>query len=452
MKIITQLAIASAITFGLGYGGAQWILHDRAASTEQPHIDLSNPELIKKGQYVSITADCIACHTAPGGNSYAGGLAMETPLGAIYSTNITPDQETGIGRYQYADFKAAVQHGVRIDKAALYPAMPYPSYAIIDEEDMQALYAYFMSGVEPIYQENASPTLPKIFQIRWAVAWWQWLFSPTDRAFIALAGDDKEQLNRGKYLVEGAGHCGACHTPRGIAYQELALSLEQSDKYLSGAVIDGWRAKSLRGGDRGLIEWSEAELNDFFKTGRTDKVAAFGAMADVIQHSTQFMTDTDIAAMSAYLKSLAPVKDRPLKRETQKDSTTEALLKGEYINRGAWIYVENCITCHRADGKGIPRIFPALANNSAIYANNAQSVIQITLEGGKMPHTPADTMAFTMPSFRFLSDEDIRDVVNFIRNSWDNVAPDVTTKDIQHIRKFVADKAPHIVTAGANNE
>lgn len=452
MKILSKVALAGVIMLAVGYGGSQWILHSRAPDTTLiPLPNLTDDKLIQQGAYVSRTGDCVACHTTPGGKPYAGGLAMQTPLGAIYSTNITPDPQTGIGDYSYAEFKAAVQHGVRKDKAALYPAMPYPSYAIMPEEEIRALYAYFMKGVEPVQQVNAEPTLPKIFQMRWTVAWWQLLFSPTDRQFEPIPAETDQLINRGKYLVEGPGHCGACHTPRGIAYQELALNLNQGDEFLSGAVIDGWRAKSLRGGDRGLAEWTEDELIEFFATGRTDKVAAFGAMADVIEHSTQYMTVDDQTAMSRYLKSLSGVKGRPHDRPTKEDSTTELLLTGKYNSAGALLYAEHCITCHRADGKGLPRIFPALANNSAVFANNAQSVIQVTLEGGKMPKTAADTMAFTMPSFRFLSDEEVRDVVNFIRNSWDNISPEVSVKDVAHIRKFVANKAPNIVV-GANHE
>lgn len=451
MKTWSKAFIVACAALGLGYGGSQWIISERIPAASEVSLDLDDQQLIQQGAYVSRTADCVACHTAPGGKSYAGGLAMQTPLGAIYSTNITPDTQTGIGNYSLTDFKAAVQHGIRPDGAPLYPAMPYASYAIMSDEDMHALYAYFMRGVPAATQENSPPTLPKPFQIRWTIAYWQWLFAPAHTQFVNY--DDKDAvLNRGAYLVEGPGHCGACHTPRGIAYQELAMSLREGDDYLSGAVIDGWRAKSLRGEGRGLANWSEQELVDFFATGRTDKVAAFGAMSDVVEHSSQHMSPQDRLAMVKYLKSLPPVSGRDPAVPHQTDTTTQALLDGQYTSRGAWLYAEHCITCHRADGKGAARVFPALAGNSAVFANNAYSVIQVTLEGGRMPENSVDAMAFTMPAFRHLSDQDIAELVNYVRNSWTNQAPEVQADDVAHIRDFVSKKSPHILAAGAQNE
>ena len=452
MKALSKTLIVALVALGVGYGGSQLILSQRSiTSSSASNLNLDDENLIKQGAYVSRTGDCVACHTVPGGKEYAGGLAMQTPLGAIYSTNITPDVDTGIGSYTLDEFKTAVQHGVRKDGAALYPAMPYPSYAIMSDDDMNALYAYFMRGVPAVKQENAEPTLPKPFQIRWTIAWWQWMFAPKDQKFIADDAVDSIK-NRGAYLVQGPGHCGACHTPRGLAYQELALSLNEGDDFLSGAVIDGWRAKSLRGEGRGLASWTEDELVDFFATGRTDKVAAFGAMADVVEHSTQYMTPEDQRAMAQYLKALPPVKGRNPAIPHQADTTTQAQLDGQYTTPGAWLYAEHCVTCHRADGQGVPRIFPALAGNSAVFANNAQSVIQVTLEGGRMPENHVDEMTFTMPAFRHLGDQEVADVVNFIRTSWTNEAPTIQAEDVAHIRQFVAKKSPNILPEGASHE
>lgn len=400
-------------------------------------IDITDPALIKQGEYVARTADCVACHTTLGGADYAGGLPMLTPLGAIYSTNITPDKETGIGNYTLADFSNAVKHGVRKDNSALYPAMPYPSYQIMPDDDIAAMYAYFMSAVEPVNQPNLASELPPVFNWRWPLAYWQVLFAPK-REFAPESQDSL--LARGQYLVEGPGHCGSCHTERGIGFQEIALSNTDSNDYLSGAVIDGWRAKSLRGEHRGLGTWNTAELVDFFKTGRTDKTAAFGAMAEVVEHSTQYMTDTDLQAMSAYLKTLSPAPNKEVKLPVKTDETTQKLLDGVYDTRGAILYAEYCQVCHRADGGGVPRIFPALDDNSAVYARNADSVLQITLSGGRMPKTPHDRMAFTMPEFSHLSDSDIAEVVNFVRNSWTNQAPMIDTTDVVKMRAFLKKK------------
>ncbi len=444
---LMPIFVLAALGLGGGYFGAKAIESSRIPKLSNKTVDITDPELIKRGEYVAHLSDCAACHTAPGNPQFSGGLAMQTPIGAIYSTNITPDKETGIGEYSLEEFSASVKHGVRKDGAPLYPAMPYPSYVIMPDEDIEALYAYFMSAVEPVKFKNADSTIPPVLNWRWPLAWWQLLFAP-EREF--KADPTKSELeNYGAYLVEGPGHCGACHTPRGVAYQEKALSMEGENEFLTGAVIDGWRAKSLRGEARGLATWSQRELEEFLKTGRTDKVSAFGAMTDVIQHSTQFWTERDITATAAYLKSLPPAKGREVTFPPKEDSTTAMLLAGDYLdNRGALIYMDNCVTCHRVDGKGVPRVIPALAENTAITARNAHSIIQITLEGGEMPDTPADLMAFTMPGFKHLSDKDIADVINFIRNGWKNQAPEIEPVEVAKTRHFLTTKAPNIEYKG----
>lgn len=432
LTIIMAAVIGLAIAFIIGI-----LLPNLRTSSSDIEVNITDPELIKKGEYVTRTADCVACHSTLDGEAYAGGLPMLTPLGAIYSTNITPDKETGIGNYSFDDFKNAVKHGVAPGNKALYPAMPYPSYQIMPDEDMAAMYAYFMSAVKPVNQANLKSELPPVTNWRWPLAYWQALFAPK-REFVPETND--AVLARGQYLIEGPGHCGSCHTERGIGYQEIALSNADSDEYLSGAVIDGWRAKSIRGEHRGLATWSVDELNDFFKTGRTDTTAAFGAMAEVVEHSTQYMTENDINAMSSYLKTLSPAPGKEVTLPEKADVTTQKLLDGDYDSRGAILYAEYCQICHRADGKGVPRIFPALDANSAVFSKNADSVLQITLGGGRMPETPHDRMAFTMPEFTNLSDADVAEVVNYVRNSWTNQAPEIDVNDVVEMRAFLAKK------------
>lgn len=426
-----------ALAFALGH-----FLPDLRTQTTNITVDLTDSELVERGEYIARTADCIACHTILGGEDFAGGLPMLTPLGAIYSTNITPDKETGIGGYSFDDFNNAVKHGVRKDGSALYPAMPYPSYQIMPDEDVAAMYAYFMTGVKAVNEPNRQSELPPVLSWRWPVSFWQAIFAP-ERKFEPEFDDPV--LARGQYLVEGPGHCGSCHTERGIGFQEVALSNAESDEFLSGAVIDGWRAKSLRGEHRGLGTWSEAELVDFFRTGRTDITAAFGAMAEVVEDSTQYMSRDDLGAMSAYLKTLSPAPGKEVTLAAKKDTTTRKLLDGDYDSRGAILYAEYCQVCHRADGKGVPRIFPALDGNSAVYSKNADSVLQITLSGGRMPDTPHDRMAFTMPEFINLSDHDIAEVVNFVRNSWTNQASNIDVDDVVQMRHFLR-KKPKMAT------
>lgn len=437
MKTKSKVLISGTVIFALAVAGGFALPHIRAEGETHTDYNFTDAQFIQKGQYIAHTADCVACHSTLNGQAFAGGLPMLTPLGEIYSTNITPDQQTGIGNYSFIDFKNAVKYGVRPDGSALYPAMPYPSYQIMPDEDIAAMYAYFMAEVKPVSLQNKPSGLPPVFNWRWPLAYWQLIFAP-QRDFTAETDD--ETLARGQYLVEGPGHCGSCHTERGIAYQEVALSNQDSEDYLAGAVIDGWRAKSLRGEHRGLATWDTQELVDFFKTGRTNKTAAFGAMADVVEHSTQHWTDDDLYAMSAYLKTLSPTPNKATTPPEQADTTTQKLLDGNYDSRGAILYAEYCQACHRADGQGVPRIFPALNGNSAVYAANADSVLQITLAGGRMPHTPYDRMAFTMPEFKQLSDADIAEVVNFVRNSWTNQAPTVDVSDVVNMRAFLAKK------------
>ncbi|WP_417594824.1 c-type cytochrome [Oceanospirillum sp.] len=433
MSTIITAGIAALI---LAFALAQFLPTLRTTES-RIEVDINDPELVNKGKYIARTADCVACHTTLEGEAYAGGLPMLTPLGAIYSTNITPDKETGIGNYTFDDFNNAIKHGVRKDNSALYPAMPYPSYQIMPDEDVAAMYAYFMTDVEAVHQPNRDSELPPILNWRWPLAYWQAIFAP-EREFIPET--NTAALTRGQYLVEGPGHCGSCHTERGIGFQELALSNAESNAFLGGAVIDGWRAKSLRGEYEGLGIWSTEELVDFFKTGRTDLTSAFGAMAEVVEHSTQYMTEEDLYAMSAYLKTLSPTEGRPVNPPNKIDTTTQKLLDGVYDSRGAILYAEYCQICHRADGKGVPRIFPALAGNSAVFSKEADSVLQITLSGGRMPKTPHDRMAFTMPEFNHLSDADIAEVVNYIRNSWTNQASEVDVGDVVKMRHFLTQK------------
>src|SRR5690554_6491951 len=222
------IVIAGVGGLALAFSLAQ-ALPSLRTTTSVIEVDINDPELIKRGEYIARTADCVACHSTLEGEPYAGGLPMLTPLGAIYSTNITPDKETGIGHYTFDDFNNATKHGVRKDNSALYPAMPYPSYQIMPDEDVAAMYAFFMSAVKPVKLENKASELPPVFNWRWPLAYWQAIFAP-EREFVAEYDD--EILTRGQYLIEGPGHCGSCHTERGIGYQEVALSNLDSERFL----------------------------------------------------------------------------------------------------------------------------------------------------------------------------------------------------------------------------
>jgi mono/diheme cytochrome c family protein len=390
--------------------------------------------LQKQGEYLARAGDCVACHTAKGGKPFAGGLPMETPIGTIYSTNITPDK-SGIGDYSFADFDQAVRHGVGKSGSTLYPAMPYPSYARVSDDDMKALYAYFMKGVEPVAQENRAVDIPWPLSMRWPLAIWRGMFAPKVVPFQAPANTD-EVVSRGAYLVEGLGHCGACHTPRAITMQEKALNPADGNAFLAGsAPLEGWIAKSLRGDHKdGLGSWSEEDLVQFLKTGRSDRSAVFGGMSDVVEHSMQYMSDADLTAIARYLKTLPAndPNDKPLPYDKQ---VADALWKGDDSKPGASLYIDNCAACHRTDGHGYTRVFPALAGNPVLNSADATSLIHIVLKGGTLVATHTAPSNFTMPGFAWrLSDQEVADVVNFIRTSWGNQGAQVKASDVKSLR------------------
>ncbi len=394
-----------------------------------------NSELTRQiahGEYLARAGDCAACHTAPGGAAFAGGLKMTTPVGAIYSTNITPDKQTGIGAYSQQEFADALRKGIARDGTRLYPAMPYPSFAKVSDEDIRDLYLYFTRRVTPVAHQNQASDIPWPLNMRWPLAMWDGLF----REDGVYQSDSRQsaQWNRGAYLVQGLGHCGTCHTPRGIGFQEKALS--QSDSaYLSGGTLEGWHAASLLADNAsGLGEWSAEDLTRFLKTGHSDKFAAFGSMVDVVQDSTQHLNDEDIQAIAAYLKSLpAGGKETSHSVITPAPSALYAAEKGDLAGQA---YLDNCAACHRSDGQGYRNTFPQLAHNPALLAEDPSSVISVILNGSRTPMTASAPTGLTMPDFGWrLSDEQVAKIATFVRTSWGNSAPPVTAGQVKEIRE-----------------
>ena len=398
----------------------------------------SSADLVKRGEYLARAGDCVACHTAKGGKPFAGGLPMATPIGTIYSTNITPDKQTGIGDYSYEDFQKAVRQGVAKTGDTLYPAMPYPSYAVVSDEDMHALYAYFMQGVPAVNQQNKATDIPWPLSMRWPLAVWRNLFAPEVKAFVPSAQDDAS-INRGRYLVEGLAHCGACHTPRSITMQEKVLTGQDNTTYLAGSSspIDGWTASNLRGDNRdGLGRWSQQELEQFLRYGRNDQTAVFGGMTDVVEHSLQYLTDADITAIARYLKTLAPQdpKQVPFKPD---HTVAQALWNGDDQKSGASEYVDSCAACHKTDGTGYKRFFPQLQGNPVVLAEDPTSLIHIILTGARLPGVAGAPSAITMPAFGWrMNDQQVANLVNFVRSSWGNTqSTTVTASDVAKIRQ-----------------
>lgn len=412
-----------------------------AAMGQTPESDL-----VARGEYLARAGDCVACHTAKGGAPFAGGLSMPTPIGNIYSTNITPDKETGIGGYSFEDFDQAVRHGVRKDGDSLYPAMPYPSYAIVSKQDMHALYAYFMQGVTPVKQANHAVDIPWPLSMRWPLSLWRGMFAPEVQDFSADSDADTV-TERGRYLVQGLGHCGACHTPRALTMQEKALSDSEGEQYLSGGdPMEGWVAKNLRGDNKdGLGQWSEQELVTFLKTGRNSHTAVFGGMTDVVKHSLQYLSQEDLTAIARYLKSL-PAKDPNQAPFKPDDTVAKALWHGDDSKPGAAVYIDSCAACHKSDGSGYDHFFPALRGNSVVQTDDATSLIHVVLAGSTLPGTQQAPSAITMPPFGWrLSDQEVAEVVNFIRSSWGNQAKPVDAAEVKAIRAEIATSDPALL-------
>ncbi len=399
------------------------------AQDETALADLS-PSLVTRGEYVARLSDCVACHSVPGGSPFAGGLEMATPLGAIHTTNVTPDLETGIGNYTLGDFDRAVRHGVAPGGRRLYPAMPYPSYAKLSDNDMRALYAFFMKGVAPVRQENIPSAIPWPMNMRWPIALWNGVFT-TAGAYTGKNTQD-ELWNRGAYIVQGPGHCGSCHTPRGIAFNEKALD-ESGTEFLAGALLDGWYAPSLRDDHNvGLGRWSEPEIVQFLKAGRNKHAVVYGSMTEAFNNSTQFMSEKDLASIARYLKSLPGDRQRDGKPWQYEAVSADTQLD----TPGAHTYVARCSSCHGLDGKGQSEWMPPLAGATSALAKETASAINITLNGSQRVVAAGVPDAYRMPAFREqLSDQQIAEVLTFVRSTWGNQGDAVTTKAVSNLRE-----------------
>ncbi|MCW0202181.1 MAG: c-type cytochrome [Rhodanobacter thiooxydans] len=401
-------------------------------------------QLVEQGRYVARLGDCVACHTSEPSKPMAGGLALETPFGKLYSTNITPDKATGIGGYSLEQFDRVMRLGVAADGHNLYPAMPYPSYAKMTPDDMKALYAYLMHGVTPVEQANRPSDMGFPFNQRWGLALWNAVFLE-DEPFQPVQ-DKNEVWNRGAYLVQGLGHCGACHTPRGVGFQEKTMTSEGSagHLFLAGETVEGWRALSLRN------LWTPEETAEMLKTGRNKHGTVSGNMVDVVQHSTQYMTDDDLMAIGIFLKSLPPGEDDlPMQLAQGPESgippyRTGGIAKpGEvpgdiFTTRGGLGYLQFCADCHRSNGDGVPNAFPSLAGNNTLQSQDPATLIHIMLTGWQAPVTQSHARPLTMPSFAQLSDQEIAEILNFTRRAWGRAdAHEIRASEVSRARKHL---------------
>lgn len=383
--------------------------------------------LLERGRYLTVLADCAACHTKPGiGKPFAGGRPIETPFGTILAPNITPDRETGIGEWTSKDFIAALKAGRGHGGTRLYPAMPYVYYAKIPGSDVLAIWAYLQT-LTPIRNEVEPNQLPFPFNIRTSLTFWQWLYLQ-EGDFKPVPGKSAE-WNRGAYLVEGPEHCGACHTPKSVLGGDL------TSRKFQGYSIQGWHAPDITNSmELGIGSWSVDDIVQYLKTGHNRAAGASGPMAEEVERSSSRQSDEDLKAIALYLKD----QGEP---GTGKQGTPLAA-NNPVMKAGKAIYSDNCAACHREDGRGVAELFPALRDAPAVRAVNPLSLIRVVVEGAKTASTDGAPTGPGMPSYAWqLSDDQIAAVLTYVRNSWGNAASAVSKSDVQSAKPVLAGSA-----------
>lgn len=373
------------------------------------------------GKYLVTAGDCASCHTARNGKPMAGGRVVPTPFGAIPSPNLTPDRDTGLGDWSAEDFYRALHSGTAHDGSSLYPAFPFTSYTKVTRADSDAMFAYLRSL--PAVRNPTTPnTLRWPYRMRSLMASWRLMYF--DEGEYPPDPKQSAAWNRGAYLVQGLGHCNECHASRN------SFGAMVTEPFLAGGLIpvQNWYAPDLSMGSQGgLAGWSEADVVALLKTGRSSKGSALGPMAEVVVKSTQHLTDTDLAAIAVYLKSLP---ERTPVRQRGNAVDAEAVAKA-----GQAVYAKHCAECHGDDGRGKGEAYPALAGNITVREPTGINAIRVVLSGGFAPATAGNPRPYSMPPFsQVLSDEDAAAVVTYIRHAWSNGASSISPNDVRAYR------------------
>jgi len=377
---------------------------------------------IERGHYLTTLSDCAGCHTTAGGKPFAGGVALQTPFGTLIAPNITPDTDTGIGNWSDDEFVSALQDGRGRNGTRLYPAMPYTAYTKMSRDDILAIRAYLIT-VTPVHNRVNANQLPFPFNIRLAMMVWNWLnFTPG--RFVADPHQSAE-WNRGAYLVQGPGHCGACHTPK------TALGGDKTGAPLTGATLQGWFAPNITANKHnGIGRWSKDDLVHYLKTGANNDTLASGPMAEAVTHSTSQMKDADVAAIATYLLGTGQGgTDRP----------TPIAADNPTMKVGAEIYKDACAPCHQDNGQGSAQLFPRLAGTAVVQSDDPTTLGRVVLEGSRAVATNSAPTAPAMPAFDWRLDNDqVAAVLTYIRNSWGNAAPAVSAATVAKQRTSLA--------------
>jgi mono/diheme cytochrome c family protein len=416
---LRRVALAVVAVAALGAVGALAILvgvfetsvvDASPLSHDRPLSQAGKKALAERGRYLVEMADCAACHTAEGGAPFAGGRPFPMPFGTLYATNITPDPETGIGRWSRADFHRAVRDGVA-PRGHLYPAMPYVSYRQLTSGDVDAIYAWLMTR-PPIRQHNRSNSFPFDY-VRQTLTFWNLLNLPS-QGFTPDPARPAD-WNRGKYLVDALGHCGECHTPR-----DLSLGMIRS-RYLQGTEIEGVDAPDVTPAGLARMGFDAASLARYLKAGMgPEGVMNFG-MYDVVHNSTRHLTAEDAAAMAAYLTSSRPPTPSPPSPPAATPSAA-----------GRQTYVQLCSACHGLEGEGLPHVAPPMRTNAAMRLASPRNLMVVISAGLPERPLPGGKRFQAMPGFGdLLDDRQTADLVNYLRGTWGNGAAGVTPDDVR---------------------
>jgi mono/diheme cytochrome c family protein len=399
-----------------------WYLNLRGEDKihDAPPPAVPTAQQVERGAYLARLGNCAGCHTARGGETYAGGRGIETPFGILYSSNLTPDPATGIGGWSADHFWRALHNGRSRDGRLLYPAFPYPNYTMVTRADSDALFDFLRS--QPAVRQPAKPHgLSWPFSSQAALAVWRALyFRPGSYVENPRQSAD---WNRGAYLVDGLGHCSACHTQRNA----LGASSDMMD--LSGGLIpmQNWYAPSLTTpAEAGVADWPLDHVVRVMQSGVSPRGTVLGPMAEVVLNSTQYWKADDLRSMAVFLKALPQTAAPPA-------PAAVAVASGK-AQRGAELYEQHCVQCHGDQGQGVPGAYPPLAGNRAVLLKETANLVQVVLHGGFPPATAGNPRPFGMPPYvLLLNDTDVAAVLTHLRTSWGNHAPGVT--EVEVLRK-----------------
>jgi mono/diheme cytochrome c family protein len=391
MRRAARVALATiALTAGVG---------------EATGAGLQDFAAVERGRYLAAASDCGSCHTVPGSDHpFSGGRPIETPFGTLVAPNITPDRDTGIGAWSDEEFDTAVRKGIRRDGKRLYPAMPFPHFTRMTQQDVKDIRAY-LETVEPVHNPVAVNQLPFPLNQRLVMKVWDKLYFTPGEFMERL--DKSKAWNRGAYLVQGPGHCGACHTPKTI------LGGNKTDKALQGYTLQGWVAPDITSGQGPLAQWSVDDLAQYLKTGHNRFAAAAGLMGEVVDLSTSKLSDDDIKAMAVYLKDQSGPKP-----------TADKSADSKVIAAGGAIYQDLCSACHRSDGTGVPNLIPNLAKAATVNTGDPTTVLRVILQGAQSVATDREPTGPAMPAFGWqLNDAQVAAVATYIRSHWGSAPP-----------------------------